>query len=51
MGFFADRSAEAYEKAITAVEEGVATKEQREMTAKLTHEESERGRRAKEAFK
>lgn len=52
MGLFADRSADAYEKAITAVEQGVATDEQKTMAGNLAqHEPGERGNRAREAFK
>ncbi len=51
MGLFEDRSAGAYDRAITAVRNGVATQEQQKLAAKAAKQAGSMGDRARNAFK
>jgi hypothetical protein len=51
MGFFSDRSDDAYRKAADAVKAGCATKEQKEMNAKAAKQSGYFGNRARDAYK
>lgn len=51
MGLFSDRSAGAYDRAITAVRNGVATSEQQNMAAQAAKQAGSQGNRARDAFK
>ena len=51
LGFFADRSDDAYRKAADAVKAGTATKEQKDMNAQAAKQTSAFGNRARDAYK
>jgi hypothetical protein len=51
VGFFADRSDDAYRKAADAVKAGTATKEQEEMNAQAAKQSGKFGSRARGAYK
>jgi hypothetical protein len=49
MGLFASRNADDYRKAADAVKAGTATKEQKDMNAKIARQAGPDGARAREA--
>ncbi len=50
MGIFDDRSSDAYDRAIQAVRNGQATREQEEMARKAAQQAGSRGNEARNAF-
>lgn len=50
MGLFEDRSTEAYDRARTAVEQGVATQDQKDMVGKEARQAGSRGNAARDTL-